>query len=159
VRPQPFLHRPMGGGRGLLPTSSYGKLHPVKGRGSYFSLNCNISALLSPKPSPLPPTFQVGNVGDRVGVCGWGEKLTVGSGLTLLPILGGSWPRPPTFPSCLIGTKSTYQGGLRRLCPPPHHSAPLGGGVQGLHSTNRTFYAAHPSPPSPTHSKAPGSLL
>lgn len=135
MRPQPSLHRLMGAGRGLLPTSSYGKFHPVKGRGSY-SLDCNISALLSPKLAPLP-TFQDGNVGDRVGVCNvWGKQRTATSGLIPLPILGALLPRPPTFSlSVSLAPSQHTRVGFRDSIPPLLITQHPGGTVPAQHES------------------------
>lgn len=67
----------------------------------------------------------------------------------------GGAPAPPThfFSLSLIGTKSTYQGGLQRLYPPPHHSAPWGDSA----CTTRVIHFKAAYFPSPTRTKGPES--
>lgn len=67
--------------------------------------------------------------------------------------LGGALVPPTHFsPLSLIGTKSTYQGGLQRLCP-PHHSAPWGDSA----CTTRVIHFKAAYFPSPTRTKGPES--
>lgn len=68
----------------------------------------------------------------------------------------GGAPAPPThfFSLSLIGTKSTYQGGLQRLYPPPpHHSAPW----RDSACTTRVIHFKAAYFPSPTRTKGPES--
>lgn len=125
-----------GGGRGLLSTSSYGKFHPVKGRGSY-SQNCNISALLSPKPSPPNiPGWECW--GQSWGVCGWGETVNCGVSPDSFANFGGLLAPPTQFSLLSYWHKVNIPGWASETLPPPHHPAPWGG-VRGLHNTNHTF--------------------
>lgn len=153
LRPQPISAQGNGGGEGwgLLSTSSYGNFQAVHDQGQLTLSELYSPALLSLSLAPLP-RFRVVNVGDRDRGA-WGSYIAnVASGMTPLPTRPLLAP-PTQFSSLsLAGTNSTYQGGLPRLCSPPHHPAPWEG-EQGPYSTNHTFPTATP------HPNRPGSRL